>query len=533
MWLATAANGSLWIRFEFDRVYQLHELLVWNHNGEFEKFLGFGLKNVTIEHSTDGTQWTVFGPATFNQATANAQYSSCTIVPLDGVAAKYVRFNVVSVYGTSGSCGLSEVRFTYVPTYAREPQPAPGATNVPLDTVLRWRAGREAVSHEVYLSTDQQAVLTGTAPAAKTGTTSHDPSLAMDRTYYWKVNEIDPARIPSVWPGSVWSFSTPPYLVVEDFEAYTEAEGNRIYETWLDGFGTTTNGSQAGYADAPFAERTTIHGGKQSLPFIYDNTAAALSEATRTFDSGQDWTGWGAKTLVVFFYGDLGNTAGRLYLKINNQKVVHPEAAALSRPTWQQWNVDLPSLANVTKLTIGVEGAGAKGMIFVDDIRLYASAPAVKEQIWIEAEAATTLTAPLEVAANKPDASGGKYIGSVDAGLSRSSGPGTDGTGLATYKFTVQGGVYTIRVREIISSGQADSWWVRIQGETLNVKTHASGWIQWNGVPVSQNWAWNTIYSSDDGGKTVLFTLPAGTYTLEMAYREDGCLLDALVIAAQ
>ena len=114
-----------------------------------------------------------------------------------------------------------------------------------------------------------------------------------------------------------------------------------------------------------------------------------------------------------------------------------------------------------------------------------------------------------------------------------SSGPGTDGTGLATYKFTVQGGVYTIRVREIISSGQADSWWVRIQGATLNVKTHASGWIQWNGVPVSQNWAWNTIYSSDDGAKTVLFTLPAGTYTLEMAYREDGCLLDALVIAAQ
>jgi hypothetical protein len=35
------------------------------------------------------------------------------------------------------------------------------------------------------------------------------------------------------------------------------------------------------------------------------------------------------------------------------------------------------------------------------------------------------------------------------------------------------------------------------------------------------------------GGKTVLFTLPAGTYTLEIAYREDGCLLDALVITAQ
>lgn len=37
-------------------------------------------------------------------------------------------------------------------------------------------------------------------------------------------------------------------------------------------------------------------------------------------------------------------------------------------------------------------------------------------------------------------------------------------------------------------------------------------------------------FSSDDANKTVLFTMKAGTYTLEVAYREETSLLDALEI---
>jgi len=35
----------------------------------------------------------------------------------------------------------------------------------------------------------------------------------------------------------------------------------------------------------------------------------------------------------------------------------------------------------------------------------------------------------------------------------------------------------------------------------------------------------------DDEDATVLFTMPAGAYTLENAYREDDALLDAIVIS--
>jgi hypothetical protein len=45
---------------------------------------------------------------------------------------------------------------------------------------------------------------------------------------------------------------------------------------------------------------------------------------------------------------------------------------------WKQWNIDLPAAADlgaVQSLTIGV--SGGQGMLYIDDIGLYRSAPAV------------------------------------------------------------------------------------------------------------------------------------------------------------
>ena len=49
-------------------------------------------------------------------------------------------------------------------------------------------------------------------------------------TYYWRVDEVN--AVP--YPGGVWSFTTEPYAVVEDFESYDDFD-NRIYDTWIDG----------------------------------------------------------------------------------------------------------------------------------------------------------------------------------------------------------------------------------------------------------------------------------------------------------
>jgi hypothetical protein len=112
------------------------------------------------------------------------------------------------------------------------------------------------------------------------------------------------------------------------------------------------------------------------MPLFYDNTGtAAYSEAERTFAAGQNWTQAGAATLVLYFHGTPGNT-GQLYVKVNGSKVVYGgDAGDIAKPQWNQWSIDLASLGiglqNVTKLAIGIDGNGASGTLYVDDIGLY------------------------------------------------------------------------------------------------------------------------------------------------------------------
>jgi len=378
MWLSTGALPN-WIQYEFDRVYQLHELWVWNSNQLIESLLGFGAKDVTIEYSLDGSTWTTLdGVPEFAQATGLTTYVRNTTVPFGGARARYVKLTIDSTWGGVPQCSLSEVRFFAVPMQAREPQPADGAAGVASKVVLNWRPGRDAASHEVYVGTDKAAVADGTVAATTVAEASYTPGLlALDTTYFWKVDEVG---TDGTHPGDVWSFSTAPYEIVDDFESYDDQEnaGTRIYETWVDGYDSTTNGSQVGNVQAPFAERTIIRGGRQSMPLTYDNTAGKTSEATRTFDAAQDWTVSGTQSLSLWFYGAPDNT-GQLYVKINNTKVLYNGGAGdLKRKQWQPWNIDLATVGGVnkvTKLTIGIEGAGATGKLYLDDIRLYPKTP--------------------------------------------------------------------------------------------------------------------------------------------------------------
>jgi hypothetical protein len=377
MWLSAGVKPN-WIQYEFDKVYTLHELLVWNSNQLIEGFLGFGAKDVTIETSTDGTTWApVADVPPFNQAPGAPDYAANTTVSLGDVEAKYVKLTINTNWGgVAPPTGLAEVRFFYVPVWARIPQPANGTTDVSIDTALNWRPGRGSTSHSVYFGTDGTAVANGTVAAQTVTDHRYSPAaLNLATTYYWKVDEVGAAT----YPGDVWSFTTQPYGVVDDFESYTADPGAEVFSTWIDGFDNPAkNGAVVGLATAvggTFCDTTLFHGGKASMPFAYDNTAAPLSEAVRTFDTAQDWTAHGVQSLLLWVRGAAGNT-GQLYIKINGTKVAYDgDAGDLAKPTWMPWSIDLSavgaSLGKVTSLTIGVEGAAAKGSLNIDDIRLY------------------------------------------------------------------------------------------------------------------------------------------------------------------
>jgi hypothetical protein len=443
------------------------------------------------------------------------------------------------------------------------PQPGNGALATVIEAAsLSWSPGEGATEHDVYFGTDRDAVVGADASDAtgiyrgRQNTTTYAPSQDVEWAggpYYWRIDEISSDG--TLTKGGVWSFTVADYLIVDDFESYNdiisgEPGSNLIYETWIDGFDNpTTNGSAAGYVVPfePTMESGIVHGGWQSAPLLYDNGTAPLSEITaNTADLpvGRDWTIGSPQTLVLWFHGNPGNaTSERLYVKVNGAKVTYPgNVADVAAVRWKQWDIDLASLginlANVTQFSIGLERTGASGgagTVLIDDIRLYRSAPAVvvpSEEVWIEAEAAATISSPMQIYDN-PLASAGRCIG-TDVGIGNESDtPPADG--VATYSFTVQGGIYKVTGRVIIPSG--DSFWVRIPGAAdltpgEDPDNPGTGWVRWSDPPDGDHWHWEDVFSGDHAGQVANWTLPAGTYTLEIARREDGALLDAIVISS-
>jgi len=378
-------NLPAWIQYTFDKEYTLHELWVWNANSEIESIMGFGVKDVTIEYSTDGTTWTALeNVPEFAQGTGVATYTANTIVPFGGIVAKSVRLTVNAAYGMTGVVGLSEVRFFYVPTQAFGPDPADDAADVSVEAELNWRPGRGMTSHTVYIDVDEAAVAGGTAAAHVVTDHRYAPdSLDFATKYFWRVDETGDS---GTYAGAVWSFTTEEFAVVEDFESYDDdiEAGTAVYQTWIDGL-TNKTGSYVGYENSrngTFGETVIVHGGRQSMPMSYDNTKSPYcSEAERTFDSAWNWTARGADTLALYFQGAATNSSEPLYVTIKDGSksatVRHSNAAATTVAEWQQWKIPLSEFAAagvkgtaVKAMVIGVgsKTAGGTGIVYIDDI---------------------------------------------------------------------------------------------------------------------------------------------------------------------
>ncbi|MHC4627947.1 MAG: carbohydrate binding domain-containing protein [Planctomycetota bacterium] len=321
MWLSSAlptAPQPTWIQFEFDDVYDLYEMWIWNSNQLLEPVIGFGVQNATLEHSLDGENWTSLGEYEIPRAPGTPDNPHDATISLAGTTARFVRLTVNSGWGgILDQFGLAEVRFFVIPVAASDPSPAVRDSGVPLDVTLDWRAGREAVKHEVYFSKDEAAVADGTALVDTVEVTNYQPgTLEYGQIYYWKVNEVNDAAAAPVREGEVWEFSTVENFVVEDFESYSAEDP--IWETWIDGLGfgvpgtpdfNPGNGTGSAVGDdtqPSFTEEIIVNSGGQSMPLFYDNNkagAANYSETERTFDQPQNWTTGGVSQLSLWFRG--------------------------------------------------------------------------------------------------------------------------------------------------------------------------------------------------------------------------------------
>jgi hypothetical protein len=382
-WASSGTDtNDVWIRYDFDKTYKLYEMLVWNYNHTL--LWRYGFKDVLIEYSEDGQTWTQLTTVTqFDRASGKPDYVYNTVVPFNGAAAKSVRITALSNWGTYKNSGLSEVRFNYIPVRARQATPETGATDVSVNTTLSWRPGREAVSHNVYITTSEEAIEDGSAPVHTVTVNSYVPSLNVGQTYYWRVDEVNNSETPSVWQSDIWSFITQEYITIDDFEDYNNSSGYEIWGTWIDGYGIDENGSQMGHTNSPFAETTIVEHGRQSAPVYYDNTTAQAnySQVTRTFDSNMNWQVSGADTIRLYYHGVADQAAENLYISLEDStgksaKVFAP-ADALSTIVWTEWIIPYSqftgvNMTKIKKISVGVGNTASPlkgtGVVYIDNI---------------------------------------------------------------------------------------------------------------------------------------------------------------------
>ena len=351
---------------------------------------GFGAKLHTIYFGDD---YDTVANATVGMPAGSTSYNPG---PLEAEKVYYWRVDEFDGLGTY----TGDVWTFTTPGAVGNPQPANGADDVVMAAVLSWTAADNAASHEVYLGIDKDAVRSAdtASPEYKgpkaLGAESYDAGLLEpDTTYYWRIDEMYTGNTVK---GPVWSFTVGAYLLVDDFESYTDDDtaGEAIWQTWIDGLDVTDNGAQVGYLFPSYCEQTIVHGGLQSMPLLYNNTAGVTnSEVILPLTTLRDWTQADVGELSLWLRGDSANAAEPLYVAISNSSgapgiVARDDPDAATRTDWKQWRISLQAFAdqeinltNVDKIAIGIGtqsgmlATGGSGTIFVDDIRLDRPAP--------------------------------------------------------------------------------------------------------------------------------------------------------------
>jgi hypothetical protein len=281
------------------------------------------------------------------------------------------------------------------PAWATNPSPGDGDGDVSVTSaILSWDPGPEAVTHQVYFSTDFNDV-NDRDPGVRTVVS--DPNytpgvLELETTYYWAVDEVNNLADVNVWPGQVWEFTTAEYITVDDFDSYTSQTD--LWNVW-DDYWVNGTGSEVFIETDP----ELIYDGN-SLKFLYDNTSkkytgSRIDADTIDLDAGSDWTGGGVKALWMVFSGEPGNSAtaqDRMWVELedtssNTGVVIYDgDPNDVKKEAWSEWHIDLAlfdacgvSLSNIDRVHIGFGGAqggqgkvaGGTGTVYFDRIEVW------------------------------------------------------------------------------------------------------------------------------------------------------------------
>jgi hypothetical protein len=196
---------SVWYSVEFEEIFNLSIMWVWNFN-QYPTLLGRCLKDVWIDYSQDGTNWTRLMNGeqdyfTLAQGTGTMGLEHTDEIDFGGIAAKYLTITAKSIpdgtYGDTSWAGIAELLFGIdTDNMAELTSPEDGAVAVaPEGVELSWNAPVNGASaYDVYLSSDESAL---SDPATiisenQSGLSYNPANLDYGTTYYWKVVSTTP-----------------------------------------------------------------------------------------------------------------------------------------------------------------------------------------------------------------------------------------------------------------------------------------------------------------------------------------------------
>lgn len=108
----TSGRGvAHWIQYDLGKTYLLTESHIWNYN--VTGATGKGFKDVVIDYSLDGTNWTQLGGITqWEQATGEIGYQGFTGPNFNGISARYILITALNNWNDNGLCsGFSKITF--------------------------------------------------------------------------------------------------------------------------------------------------------------------------------------------------------------------------------------------------------------------------------------------------------------------------------------------------------------------------------------------------------------------------------------
>jgi hypothetical protein len=541
MWLDNASGTSsnhplglackAWAKYEFDQGYQLSAMRVWNYNQS--GYTNRGLRNVRIDYSTDGVNFTHMGDYEWPMADGTGGYTPPINLAFDNQTIKAVVITAAETNGNWGGnyYGFSEVQFALSQNKATFISPVDSLTGAgvnPSNFALEWQGGLDAVSYNVYLSENLEDVESGTASVSTGQSESAYPAtgtmaLEFDTDYYWRVDTVSGE---TVYEGDIWAFHTAGSLLIENFSMPEDVELWTCNKTgdWLSYEEELRYGSVPG-----------------SLKIEYDNSEAPyVTKATHTFDTAQDWAGSGGVAIRLFVTGDSTNYTGHspLFVTITDNDstphsatVYNPDPNVCQSMTFRPWDIPLSeftgvNMFNVKSISVGVgdgsasgQPSGDKDTVYFDYIMIYP--PRCAPELYkapgdLNSDCAVDLSDLSLFVERWMDDSGEDVIPPSE--ISANGEP----TALATTS-----PLYAVNGAGLDSAGllhrnqySADTWQVDTQGEGA-ITHHRGGpeglsWIQVDfGKPyqLDKMWVWN-LGKSDSTGD--------GLRKVDIQYSADG-----------